>query len=691
MGKQKGKRRFASLLILNLLLAAFLLGMMWIRPADPIREYAERRPDWGADAVVYGYHRVSQDWITDQDADTIELWLGNINNAHGSFRVTLRDGEGNVLQTWDMDKLDLGESGWKSFRVANGIKKKTPYTLEISATTLNKESAVRARVTQEEPRKGWVCRVNGQKTIDRLLFSVCTTRTNWFFPIATGILFLTANFWWFNRKKDIRKTAFPILLGMGLIMMLIMAPESQPDEEYHYCSALKFSNIMMGIKENIGEADRNLFGGIYQHENSNETFLKVMNEIGGTPEAEPEEPEEEEPEAETAGTGSLKAEGPAEEKPSEEKPLDEDPEGELPEEELTEEEEEKTVRLERSDSLNYPIGYFVPAIGITAVRLLGGNLIQAYTLARLLNMLLYVGLCAAAIRIMPKKRELFLLICMIPMAMHTAASVSRDVFVNGMVLVFTAYMFRFICREKKFGWNHALAAVGLLALFSPVKIMHGLLGLLVLCIPKEQFKGRGDRIGKTALVILGSLAVLAAIQWQEAAKALTESDYMGKTDYYHLDFLWTSPLRYLKLLVSSVEDGFWYYSKESIGQRLAGLRVPVAEWLIIAYMAVLLAAAFRQEGTEEFLGRKQKILLIAFCVLGYVLMAMGFSFKDTIYGSTEIAGIQGRYLLPFAAPFLYGIGSRRVKIQLEGYRLLYPVWFIEAGFIVYVMSQIYVP
>ena len=72
-------------------------------------------------------------------------------------------------------------------------------------------------------------------------------------------------------------------------------------------------------------------------------------------------------------------------------------------------------------------------------------------------------------------------------------------------------------------------------------------------------------------------------------------------------------------------------------------------------------------------------------------MAMGFSFKDTIYGSTEIAGIQGRYLLPFAAPFLYGIGSRRVTIRLEGYRLLYPVWFIEAGFIVYVMSQIYVP
>ena len=104
-----------------ILLAAFLLGMMWIRPVDPIREYTERRPDWGADAVVYGYHRVSQDWITDQDADTIEIWLGNIQNAHGSFRVTLKDEKGAVLQTWNMDKLDLGESGWKSFRVEDGI------------------------------------------------------------------------------------------------------------------------------------------------------------------------------------------------------------------------------------------------------------------------------------------------------------------------------------------------------------------------------------------------------------------------------------------------------------------------------------------------------------------------------------------------------------------------------------------
>ena len=99
--------------------------------------------------------------------------------------------------------------------------------------------------------------------------------------------------------------------------------------------------------------------------------------------------------------------------------------------------------------------------------------------------------------------------------------------------------------------------------------------------------------------------------------------------------------------------------------------------------------AVRQTQERDFLQRKQKIWLLVFCALGYAVMAAGFSFKDTIYGSTEIAGVQGRYLLSFA-PALYALSNRKITAKIEGHTLIYPVWFIYAGFIAYVMSQIYV-
>ena len=639
--RKSADKKIAPLLILNALLAVVLLLLALLHPVDPVRDF--RIPRRTGDSVFYVYEEreFRQSFTLDGDADTFEVQLTNVRNDwYGTFRVLLEDGTGTTVQSWETDKLDLksglqGKDGWIAWHVDGGLRAGEQYTIVITAPDLNETEAVAVQVREAEAGETR-CVMNGNETEYVSSFAVCIARTNWFYIGAVAVLFATANYWWLNRKKDLRKTAFWILLGTGLIMMLIMVPGSQPDEEYHYCSAYKLSNVWMG-KDNVNEVEPGMYAGFRQHYNKNASFLKLMNELG-------------------SGEGKI---------------------------------EEEKYFLERSDELTAPAGYVAPALGITVVRLLGGNEAQAYTVARLFTMLSYVLLCGIAIRLIPKNRELMLLICIIPMAVHMAASTSRDVFVNGMTLVFTAYIFKLIYERKPFTWGQTLACTGMLALFGPVKIFHCMLGLLALLIPKEQFRSRKDKAAKIAFMLLAVGAVLFLSQAREIWKALTHSNYAGRTDYYHIDFIWNHPLHYLKLLLGSIEADFWFYLKESMGTRLAGLTVHVAEYLNVAFLALLLVAAVRQTQERDFLQRKQKIWLLVFCALGYAVMAAGFSFKDTIYGSTEIAGVQGRYLLSFA-PALYALSNRKITAKIEGHTLIYPVWFIYGGFIAYVMSQIYV-
>ena len=628
MADSKGKkRRFSSLWILNALLILFLLALVLVHPIDPIRDYTVRREGFEETELWDDGTVLRRTFESPRDADTMELPVRNgVLNAYGGITVTLKDGQGETLQAWELSKLEMnrraqGKDGWIGFRVKDGIRKDVPYTVEIRAPGLDAEHYV----------------LFGMEGDGVPALAVCAERTNGFFIAAAAVLFLTANFWWFTRKKDIRKTCFPILLGLGLIMTLIMAPGSQPDEEYHYCSAYKLSSIMMGVKENVNAVEPGMYGGFPQHRNLNDSFLKTGNDLFGA--------------------------------------------GRVPNE---------VTMLGRSDELGAPVVYFAPAIGITAVRLLGGNEAQAYAAARLCTMLSYVGLCVIAIRLTPRRRELMLLICAVPMAMHMAASTSRDAFVNGMALVYMAYMFRIIADRKALTWPRLLGATGLLCLFGPAKVLHCLLALMILLVPKDLFRSGKDRWIKIGAMFLCIGAILAATQAREIWKTLTHSNYMGRADYYHVDFVWTNPLDYLRLLLGSVESDAWFYIRESMGQRLAGLTLPVAEYLPVAYLLVMGVAAFAKEDEPDFLGRGQKTALLACCALGYLAMAAAFSFKDTVYGSTLIAGIQGRYLLTFAVPLFYGIRTRKVTVETEGYRMIYPVWFIEAGFIVYAMSQIVV-
>ena len=639
--------KYKSLIILNtlLLLAVAIWGQ--IKPVDHLREYVIDRKESNIykDQAIYGSKKISQTFQCSRGLDSIEAYIIDTNSKyHGAFSAKLYDESGKELKTWKVDKLDLvsgkqGEKGWIFFYFGdiNPVDGKR-YRFELSAYTLDKLNAITVRTCDSIQEDIGICDIDGEEITGQVLeFAAYKKHINWFFVSAVTILFLLANIWWFNREKSVDKQALLILFGTGMIMFLIMTPKSQPDEIYHFNSSAKLSNIMIGKNGNINSIEEELFADFQENRNANDSYVKILTRLFDK----------------TEYSGNEK-------------------------------------ELDYKDDLNHPLVYLAPAFGITVVRLLHGNCVQAYELARFFTLLSYVAMAWVAIRLIPIRKDLLLLICIIPMAMHQAVSTSRDVFVNGMSLVYFAYYVKIIYEKKPFTWGRVIFSAVMLSLFGPVKVVYCILALLVLLIPKAQFRNRLDQICKTASILIGIFAVLIIIEWSHMRNELISSTYSGKTDYYHIDFLYKYPVRFATLIINSIEQSFWKFTKGAVGTNMAGWTVSINEYLSVAYLMILAISTVRVEELDYSFGRWQKTGMISISVMGYILLTCAFAFANSIYGDILVSGVQGRYLIPFVAPLLYGMSTKKIRAYFNEHQLMYAVWFAELGYIVEIMNQIYI-
>lgn len=641
--------RYKSLILMNLILLIFLLVMTQIRPIDHIRDYRITRTGGSsiAEHLIYENREISQEFICEEGINTFEVFIKAQNlNYHGAFEVNLYDENNKLIKNWKTDKLDLtsgqkGEFGWIYYSFSgNHQDQGKKYRFEIRAPGLNESNAIIVTTyaldisqSQADSPIG-KCILDNKETDRVLAFGAYKDWGNPFFWIAVIIVFLMSNLWWFNRKKSVEKTALIILLGTGIIMLMIMAPGSQPDEDYHYNSAVRLSNFILGKKDDVNEEEEILRNRFSVHYNTNDSFNKELTDyIDDSDE-----------------TGSV--------------PLG-----------------------SRTDGLAYPLSYFAPALGITVARLFGCNYVIAYTLARVFNLLFYVAMAMIAIRLVPSKKELMLLICIMPLTMHQAASTSRDVLINGFAMIFFANTVRITKKNEKVSWLDVFVSICLIYVFAPIKIVYNLLSLMVFLIPGDRFRNRLDRVLKTLTVPVAVFGLMFVLQRSTINVNLTASTYAGLSDYYHINVIFQHPIKYLRMILNSAEYFSWYHLKCLIGKDLAGLTLLIDERYPVIFLVVLLLSAFADNEPHPF-DKKQKLLSLFLFVLGYLALFATFSFANTTYGDTRVYGMQGRYLFPFAPLLFYGIGSKGITVNIERHRLFYAVWIVELAYIIDIMSQI---
>ena len=444
-----------------------------------------------------------------------------------------------------------------------------------------------------------------------------------------------------TKDQPIEKTAPWILAGLGMIMFLCFTPASGPDEGYHYYSAYEISNVILG-KEDIGEVDPEHIPYFSIQDNTNAKFVYVMEHISGAEESSDHEKLDETPMFESNG---------------------------------------------HRDRLGSPISHLAPAIGITIARLFDMNVTQIYTLARLFNLLSYIIAASVAVWIIPGNKELMLMISIMPMTLHQAVQTSYDVIINGLVLVFVAYLMKMIYNGKPVGWGNVFRVILLLGLFGPVKVVYCILALLFAAIPREQFQGTKDRVAKGITVIFGTFAIVIISKWEDLIPTLIGSSKRTIADKYSMLFIMEHPIRFLNAITRTLENSWWDYIKGAVGNSLSGFTVNVAEYFVIGFLFLLFLCAVNDSPERIAFSCRQKIVILGVSIAGIVLI-ISAAFAWTNYGAYYIFGMQGRYLIPFLIPLPFCISGGKLTSSINRKKLLLPMWFLEAGYIISIMSKV---
>ena len=456
-------------------------------------------------------------------------------------------------------------------------------------------------------------------------------------------LFITGFLFWKNsgtagkqgtkKKVPLEFCGLAAVLLFGSLYLMVLAPLSAPDEISHFMSAYEVSNRL------TGEEAVNSDG--YVMIRKEDDFLQNIYGASG--------------DQERISLGRV---------------LDEEV-YRLTEERRsplfigkTPEKKEMMPSVYRSVNTT-PAAYLVPALGITAARILGLNCIGLVFLGRFFNLIFYGAMCFLSIRFLPTGKQILLGVSLLPMSLHLAASYSYDAFLSGMCFFFASYCIYLAYRKPVVQKRDMVLLAVLMAALGPCKIVYAVFMGFALLIPVKKF-------GNLKWWLLSALAVFAAFVLAMAVvNGQAVTDYTAGSDSFvtwageegfTIPLLLHNPVLFVKMLYETVihQADEWFLSM--MGATLGNLDpVLSTPFVIVAAMtACLLALSTRKAGEALYLTGIQKGLILflsAVCLLG-LMTAMLTSW--TPLSSQVILGVQGRYLIPLLPFVLLTMKSDRL-------------------------------
>jgi uncharacterized membrane protein len=254
-----------------------------------------------------------------------------------------------------------------------------------------------------------------------------------------------------------------------------------------------------------------------------------------------------------------------------------------------------------------------------------------------------------AIRALKEFKLPILIIAILPMTLHQAASFSNDSFINGASILFVAYLIR--CLYERDEWSRkdivVLAVVGIL--LAPAKTVYFPIILLLLFAAPYRYgwkKAKGYIVA--GAICAAGVAVIFAFNWVSLQSTLASAPverWHGATNFT-LDFIFENPWETFLIFLRTIRVfGRWYFLG-LFGRELAGLSIVMPVWYVSVFMFILAASLFYGKRGSWVPTWLQRVVLVAVCAAVVAMSMLGMFLAWTPDTHPYILGLQGRYFIP---------------------------------------------
>ena len=332
------------------------------------------------------------------------------------------------------------------------------------------------------------------------------------------------------------------------------------------------------------------------------------------------------------------------------------------------------------------MGYFFQAIGMAFARLLGFSFSATIYISNLCNMVSYVLLMTLAIKICKIGKHAMFFIGLLPIQFVLACAFSYDAFVNAFLMLGYAIFTAEYVSGENLNWKRVIPGLVIMAIGVVPKAVYFPVVLLYLFLPKEKFRDKKQHtlffvIVIAAALILAMTFVLPTILSGSGGSDLYSDPRRGTANTYEqLMLVFHEPVKYARLLFGDIFRRLVPYY---LGYRLwtdfayAGEYIGTARWIIPVFLCFIAMTQGSRDNGEDgtvalkeekkwlgLFGMKIGSVITAFLSECFAWTALYLAFNPV--GAERIAGIQGRYIIPFAWLTMMLFYNKRIRFTITG-------------------------
>ena len=304
------------------------------------------------------------------------------------------------------------------------------------------------------------------------------------------------------------------------------------------------------------------------------------------------------------------------------------------------------------------IRYMPQMIGMIIGELINLPIIFSITLAEILAVVFYTLIGGLTLKLIPIKKEIMMLIMLLPIGIQQMGSFSYDMMLNSLSFLFIAYIFNLRFKKNAINNYDLIKLLLILLTISLIKIPYILLGLLIFIIPLKKIQLICSIINnkkKKKILVLSLLLLM-----------LMSLLLVNKISYIKVlvSFI-INPIDSIMLLFRTLKEHLAFYAISIMGYfgwHDTPVSVLFGVFIIVGIFIINFLSKSKYENNK--LSKKENIyifslgiflsLIIIISLFDWTLNYNGidtseFTISDFSYhikNTYDILGVQGRYFLP---------------------------------------------
>lgn len=299
-------------------------------------------------------------------------------------------------------------------------------------------------------------------------------------------------------------------------------------------------------------------------------------------------------------------------------------------------------------SVYSPIVYAPQALGMAIGLKLNLSPLLIANLSRMFGFIVWVAICAYAIKLMPSKKEFFLILMLLPSSITSAVTLSADTILNAFSFLLIAKVLELTTRDEEVNIKDNLILIISSVIIGQCKMAYLPLIFICLLIPMNKYKNKKSYFISNAIIII--CAFFGTWIWDKVAASTHYGTGIGEQQLWIL----AHPINYIIVMFRTAVEYFNHiFFGIAAGNSLYQARVQVPDVISLGLLLCLGISLFIKESKVE-IALWKKVFVI--CIMGgialLVVTAMYVSATTIVTGQVGtkiIEGIQGRYFIPAIA------------------------------------------